>query len=83
MTNAFFQFHSANFEQRHVDRSLARKAESALNPTDVRVVGQQPGRPCRNAFRFDTRVVVARLVFDSASGTIGASMLRGRTIAMT
>ena len=81
MTDALFVFHWSNFEQIHIDRSLAREAEATLDPSEIGVVGQQPRSPSGDTLCFSARVSVADFVFNAAARAIRSSVLRWRTIA--
>lgn len=81
MTDSLLMFHGTDFEQVHVDRSLAREAETTFDPSEIGVVGQEPGSPGGDSFRFGARMRVAQLVFGAATRTVGSAVLRRRTVA--
>lgn len=81
VAHAFLMFHGTDFEQVHIDRGLAREAEAAFDAAEIGVVGQEPGCPRCNAFRFGAGVRVAHLVFRAATRAVGSSVLRRRAVA--
>lgn len=81
MADALFGFHCTHFEEVRIDGRLARETEPAFNTSEIRIIGQQPRCPGSDFLGFRTRVDIARLIFDCATGAIRSAVLRWWVIA--